>query len=268
MAVSLTKKPLIREYTPEHIRSEEETLPPKLKEYTPEHIAVEPAPQPLTKNYSVEDPACSGSFNVEVINSDLTVLDKEQLCCMMKNTTNEIYVLYNKIEKLTAEAERRAKDDGYWNENYFGNVCYFHEKVGIKITKAHRRYKRRHLMDWLTMETLKQISGIILAISTIVFSINILITFLNRNPYPETSAIMEVTTGTINRKESSYGHFHLWVDTEADYDGKKLIAQKCYCVPEEVYLAVSVGDNFDGSEYKVENLSTSNMDIFRGWINR
>lgn len=45
MAVSLTKKPLVREYTPEHIRSEEETLPPKLKEYTPEHIAVEPAPQ-------------------------------------------------------------------------------------------------------------------------------------------------------------------------------------------------------------------------------
>lgn len=46
MAVSLTKKPLVREYTPEHIRSEEETLPPKQPHgYTPEHIVVEPAPQ-------------------------------------------------------------------------------------------------------------------------------------------------------------------------------------------------------------------------------
>lgn len=147
MAVSLTKKSTMREYMPDHIRSEEETLPPKLMKYTPEHIAVEPAPQPLTKNYSTEDPDCPGSINVEVIDSDLTVYNKDQLCCMMEYTTNQICVLYEKIENLTAEAEHRAKYDDFWNENHFGNVYFFHEKVGKRIAKANRRYRRRHFLD-------------------------------------------------------------------------------------------------------------------------
>lgn len=161
MAVSLTKKSLVREYTPEHIRSEEETLPPKQPNgYAPEHIVVEPAPQPLTKPESIQ---------VEVVNSDLTVVDRGELCQMMQRTTDEILILYSKVEKITTEAERRAKIDKYYNENRFGNVGYFHAKVGKIISKAHRRYKRRHIMDWLTIETFNKISWVLLVLFAIAF---------------------------------------------------------------------------------------------------
>ena len=138
MAISLSKKPIIREYTPEHIRDEEETLPRKLKECTPEHIALEPERQILTKSSDIIVHNDSMPIEIEDADSDLTVIDMNQLCNMIEDTTNEITALNEKLEKLAIEAKLRAKNNKDAGLDY---IDWFYDSVGTDIANACRKHK-------------------------------------------------------------------------------------------------------------------------------
>lgn len=138
MAVSLSKKPFIREYTPEHMRDEEETLPPKPKEHTPEHIVLDSDMQILTKTSNIEAHNDFMAIEIEDENSDLTVTNTNQLCDMITDTTDQIETLYNKLEKLAIEAKRRAKNE---EDGCLDYIDWFYDSVGTNIAKARRKYK-------------------------------------------------------------------------------------------------------------------------------
>lgn len=165
MAVSLTKEPRVPEYTPEHIADEE--APMIQLPITKYETQISREQLTKTNNKAPE----LNPIETRVMNTDLTALSEKQLCDLTKKVTNQMVTLYKSIEKITNEAERRADIDKFWNENYFGDIGYFHENLSTKIAKSFKRYKRRHCLDWMTVDILRTLGSIVFLISVMIICI-------------------------------------------------------------------------------------------------
>lgn len=136
MSVCLTKRDITttttpaREYTPEHLLAEEDTISPTPQVYTPEHLVVE---QPI----AVE------SDKIEVITEDLTMLDADTLYKQIEGITRKMSVLFRKAEKLYAEADRRDKEDDNWRPGHEPMFYIFNEDVAKDMNKLRKKFKWR-----------------------------------------------------------------------------------------------------------------------------
>ena len=130
--VSLQKRETaVREFTPIHLL--DESMPVAQK-------AVEVKKEP-------DVPAVKTENAVQINTNDLTALSRSELCALMRRTTDKMSADYAMIERITAEAQRRASTEDHGNENFWGDVDYFQYGLAEKVINGHKRYKKRHRFD-------------------------------------------------------------------------------------------------------------------------
>lgn len=125
--VSLKKKGMaVREFTPVHLIGESMTVAQR---------TVEVKKEPNVPAVKVENTA-------KINMNDLTSLSQSELCELTRSTVDKMSADYEMIERITTEAQRRASIEDHGNENYWGDVDYFQDRLAEKIIFGYKRYKK------------------------------------------------------------------------------------------------------------------------------
>lgn len=110
-----------------------------IRECAPIHLMSEEATQIVMEIRNVPN---APAVQTELNTNDLTALSKSELCALMRKTTDKMSTDYAMIERITAEAQRRASTEDHGSEDYWGDVDYFQYGLAEKIICGHKRYKK------------------------------------------------------------------------------------------------------------------------------
>lgn len=118
----------------------------KNREVAPVHLMSEEAAQitAIEVKENLNCPAVQIPHTAEISTNDLTALSKTELCALMRKTADNMAAEYTLIERITAEAQRRASTEDHGSEDYWGDVDYFQNGLAEKIIFGHKRYKKCH----------------------------------------------------------------------------------------------------------------------------
>lgn len=123
----------------------------KNRGFVPVHLMSEEATQAQIAAIEIKAspnvPAVQTAYTAETVNNDLTALTKTELCALMKKTADKMTADYALVERITAEAQRRASTEDHGSEDYWGDVDYFQNGLAEKIINGHKQYKKRHRFE-------------------------------------------------------------------------------------------------------------------------